>query len=146
EMLSIGIIGAGRVSTAHARSATALEQTRAAGVAEVDPERRERFAREYECPGFERYQELIEQPGIDAVVVALPHWLHAEVTIAALEAGKHVLLEKPMAMTVEECDRMIAAEERSGRKLMVGHSQHFFPVNLAVRALLETGEIGRIVM
>src|SRR5437763_1788313 len=109
-MLSIGVIGAGRVSTAHARSATALERTRVAGVAEVDAERRERFAREYECPGFERYEALLEQPDIGAVVVALPHWLHAAVTIAALEAGKHVLLEKPMAMTVAECDAMIAAE------------------------------------
>jgi phthalate 4,5-cis-dihydrodiol dehydrogenase len=145
-MLRIGIIGAGRVSTAHARAAQALARARLAAVAEVDAERRERFSREYGCPGFERYEEMLGRADVDAVVVALPHWLHAEVTITALDAGKHVLLEKPMAMTVAECDAMIAAEQRSGRKLMVGHSQHFFPVNLAVRQLLGSGELGRVVM
>jgi predicted dehydrogenase len=66
--------------------------------------------------------------------------------VDALQAGKHVLVEKPMAMSVAECDAILAAEQRSGRKLMVGHSQHFFPVNLAVSDLLASGGIGRIVM
>src|SRR5262249_36728304 len=59
--------------------------------------------------------------------------------------GKHVLIEKPMAMTVAECDAMIAAAERTGKTLMVAHSQHFFPVNEKVRALIAEGDVGRIV-
>ena len=113
-MLGIGIIGAGRVSRAHARSAQALGRTRVAGVAELDAGRRERFVGEHSCPGFERYEELLEQADVDAVVVALPHWLHERVTVDALRAGKHVLLEKPMAMTVAECDAILAAE-RGGK-------------------------------
>jgi predicted dehydrogenase len=145
-MLSIGIIGAGRVSRAHARSAQALGRTRVGGVAELDPERRERFATEYGCPAFERYEELLARPDVDAVVVALPHWLHKQITIDALQAGKHVLLEKPMAMSVAECDAILAAERTAGRKLMVGHSQHYFPVNLTVKSLLASGGIGRIIL
>jgi phthalate 4,5-cis-dihydrodiol dehydrogenase len=65
--------------------------------------------------------------------------------VAALNAGKHVLIEKPMAMTVAECDAMIAAAERAGKALMVAHSQHFFPVNEKIRAMIAEGEVGRIV-
>jgi phthalate 4,5-cis-dihydrodiol dehydrogenase len=145
-MIGIGIIGAGRISGAHARAAASLPQTRLAAVAEPDEERRAAFGARYGGTPFADTHEMLECPDVDAVVVALPHWLHAEVSCAALEAGKHVLLEKPMAMTVAECDAMIAAARRTGRKLMVGHSQHFFPVNQAAKALLDSGELGRIVM
>lgn len=145
-MVGIGIIGAGRVSGAHARPATALPQTRLVAVAEPDEARRAAFVERYGGTGYADYRELLEAKEVDAVVVALPHWLHAEATCAALSAGKHVLLEKPMAMTVEECDRIIAAARRANRKLMIGHSHHFFPVNLAVKALLTSGELGKIVM
>ena len=123
----------------------ALAGVRLTGCADVDPARLARFTERYPCPGFTSYEELIARPDVDAVVVALPHFLHCDATIAALQAGKHVLLEKPMAMTVAECDAMIAAADRTGKQLMVGHSQHFFPVNQAARALIAGGAIGRVV-
>lgn len=145
QTVRIGIIGTGRISGAHASAAQALAGVELAGCAEVDPARREKFTERFGCPGCASSEELLTRPDVDAVVVALPHFLHSDVTIAALQAGKHVLLEKPMAMTVAECDAMIAAAERTGRTLMVAHSQHFFPVNEAVRALLAGGAIGSIV-
>jgi phthalate 4,5-cis-dihydrodiol dehydrogenase len=144
-MIGIGVIGTGRISGAHARAAEALAGTRLAGCADVDPARLEKFTGRFPCPAFESYEELIARSDVDAVVVALPHWLHCDVTIACLQAGKHVLLEKPMAMTVAECDAMIEAADRTGKTLMVAHSQHFFPVNETARALIAAGEIGRIV-
>lgn len=144
-IIKIGIIGTGRVSGAHAAAAQALAGVQLAGCADVDPARLAKFTERFPCPGFASSEELIGRPGIDAVVVALPHFLHADVTIAALQAGKHVLLEKPMAMTVAECDAMIAAADRTGKQLMVAHSQQFFPVNQAARALIAAGAIGRIV-
>ena len=114
-MVRIGIIGAGRISGAHARAASASGEARLAGIAEVDAARRERAGSLYDCPVHAGAGALLEDGGVDAVVVALPHWLHCEVTVAALNAGKHVLVEKPMAMTVAECDEMIsAARARSG--------------------------------
>jgi predicted dehydrogenase len=145
-MIGIGIIGAGRVSGGHAQASRTLPQTRLVGVAEVDPERRAAFAARYEVPGYEQHRALLQAKDVDAVVVALPHWLHAEVACAALAAGKHVLVEKPMAMTVAECDAMLAAARSAGRKLMVGHHHHFTAVNRAAKALLDSGELGTIVM
>src|SRR5713226_1357709 len=141
-MVKLGIIGTGRVSAGHASAAQALAGVQLAGCADVDPARLAKFTERYPCPGFTSYEALIGRPDVEAVVVALPHFLHSDVTIAALHAGKHVLLEKPMAMTVAECDAMIAAAERTSKQLMVGHSQHFFPVNRAARAMIAAGEIG----
>lgn len=145
-MVGIGIIGAGRISGAHAQAARALPQTRLVAVAEPDEERRARFLERWGGTGFADYRALLDSPEVDAVVVALPHWLHGEVGCAALSAGKHVLLEKPMAMTVEECDALIAAGRRANRKVMVGHMHQFTPVNLAAKALLDSGELGEVVM
>ena len=145
-MIGIGIIGAGRICGAHAAAALALPETRLAGIAEIDAERLAKATERFGCPGFADYREMLASPDVDAVVIALPHWLHHEVSVAASDAGKHVLLEKPMAMTVAECDAMNAAADRSGARLMVAHSQHFFPVNLQARQLLADGVIGDVVM
>src|SRR4051812_888336 len=108
-MVRIGIIGAGRISGAHARAASALGETRLAAIAEVDAARGEGAATLYDCPIYPDAAALLDDPGVDAVVVALPHWLHCDVRVAALCPEKHVLVEKPMAMTVAECDEMITA-------------------------------------
>ena len=145
-MLGIGIIGAGRICGAHAAAAQALSETRLVSVSDVAPDRVGAAQERYGCRGHLDYREQLADLEIDAVVVGLPHWLHREVTIAALDAGKHVLLEKPMAMDVAECDAMIAAARSSGRTLMVGHSQHFFPVNLEAKRVLGSGAVGTVVM
>jgi phthalate 4,5-cis-dihydrodiol dehydrogenase len=145
-VLGIGIIGGGRISAAHASAALALPETRLVGIAEVDPARLVQATERYGGRGYADHRELLRDPEVEAVVIGLPHWLHRNVTVESLEAGKHVLLEKPMAMTVAECDSMLAAAQAAGKSLMVGHSQHYFPVNLAVKGLLERGEIGSLVL
>jgi predicted dehydrogenase len=140
------MIGGGRILPAHAMAARALPETRLIALAETDPERLATGKERFECKGYLDYRELLADSDVDAVAIALPHWLHLESTVAALQAGKHVLIEKPMAMSVEECDRMIAASQESGKTLMVAHSQHFFPVNLVARQLLADGAIGTPVM
>src|SRR5207302_3150931 len=127
---------------AHASAARALPETRLAAIAETDPERLAQVADRYVCKGYTDYREMLQDPEVDAVVVALPHWLHREATEDSLNAGRHVLLEKPMAMNVAECDAMISAARASGKTLMVAHSQHFFPVNVEARRILRDGGIG----
>ena len=90
------------------------------------------------------YREILVNPDVDAVLVCTPDNLHAEHAVAALEAGKHVFLEKPMAISIEECDAIIAAAERSGSKLYVGHNMRFFPVMQKMRELIDAGRIGRV--
>ena len=91
------------------------------------------------------WRELVGDPGIDAVVVATPNSLHAEQAIAFLEAGQHVLVEKPMAMDVAEADAMVAAAERSERVLMVAHCWRFHPDVIALRDRIAAGELGEVV-
>ena len=145
-MTGIGIIGGGRICGAHASSAAALPETRLVAIAEIDGERLAAATAKYGCRGYADYQEMLQDPEIDAVVVGLPHFLHREVTINSLNAGRHVLLEKPMAMDSAECDAMIQAADASGKVLMVAHSQQFFPSNQELSRLLRDGAIGNLVM
>jgi predicted dehydrogenase len=142
----IGIIGAGRICGAHATSANAVPETQLTAIADVDPTRVQDACEKWGGKAHIGYESLLADPDVDAVVIGLPHFLHRDVTIRALQAGKHVLLEKPMAMDTAECDAMIAAEQASGKVLMVAHSQHYFPVNLEVRRIVADGGIGNLVM
>ena len=92
-----------------------------------------------------RWEDLAEDPSIDAVVIATPNALHAPQAIACLRAGKHVLVEKPMARTVAECDAMIEAAHASGVLLMVGHCWRFHEKVRAVRGRIAKGELGSVV-
>ena len=93
-------------------------------------------------PVYRDYRELLRDPSIDAVDIVTPNHLHGEIGVAALEAGKDVLLEKPMAVTAAECDRLIAAAERSGRVLSIGHELRVSTQWAAIKAMLDAGEIG----
>ena len=88
------------------------------------------------------YRDLLRDPSIEAVDIVTPNHLHAEMGVAALEAGKDVLLEKPMAITVAECDRLVAAAERTGRVLSIGHELRLSTQWAAIKRMLDGGEIG----
>jgi phthalate 4,5-cis-dihydrodiol dehydrogenase len=145
-MLGIGVIGGGRICGAHATAAESVEETRLAAIAEIDPERLAKATERFGGRGYGEYRELLRDPQVDAVVVALPHFLHRQVTVECLEAGKHVLLEKPMAMDTAECDAMLRAAETADRTLMVAHIHHFFAANRELRRLVREGEIGAPVL
>jgi len=95
----------------------------------------------YDYAGFDR---IGDDPTVDAVFVVLPNGLHAEYTVRAFRAGKHVLCEKPMANTPEECEAMIRAGRDAGRRLMIAYRQRFEPHGLAARGLIEAGRLGRV--
>jgi predicted dehydrogenase len=139
-----GLIGAGDI--VRKRVAEALRDGRGSELVAVSRARAdlvERFAHEIGARrGHPNWRDLVGDPDVDAVYVATPVHLHAEQTIAAAEAGRHVLCEKPMAMDVAECDRMIAACRASGVRLGVAYYRRFYPVVARIAALLESGEIG----
>ena len=85
---------------------------------------------------------MLERDDVQLVMVALPNFLHEQATVDAASAGKHIFLEKPMADTLEECDRMLAAVERSGVQLLVAHSQRYFASTVRARELLQGGSLG----
>jgi len=90
------------------------------------------------------YKEILDRPEINVVMVSTPDFLHAEHAVAALEAGKTVFLEKPIATSIEDCDRILHAASRSSGRLYVGHNMRFFPVMRKMRELIQEGRIGRV--
>ncbi len=131
DALAIGVAGVGSLGRHHARVLAGLEGVRAAGVYDVQPARAAEVAAEFGVPLRGSLEELIESS--DAVVVATPTVAHREVAAAALGAGRHVLVEKPMAATLEEADDLIRCAAARGVVLQVGHIERFNP---AVEAAL----------
>ncbi len=114
-----------------------------------DPDKARRVAAEYGVPekgiyNYENYDSIRDNPDIDVVYVCLPVSMHAEYTIRAAKAGKHVLCEKPMAVSSAECEKMIAACKAAGRKLMIGYRCHFEAFNLEAVRRARAGEIGQL--
>jgi UDP-2-acetamido-3-amino-2,3-dideoxy-glucuronate N-acetyltransferase len=114
-----------------------------AAVADFDPSTAARIAGEHGC-SVKTLEEVISDPSIDAVALATPAGTHADLAIRALQAGKHVYVEKPLALNREDAERVIAAAARSGRVLMVGHLLQYHPIFVRVRELVEAGELGRL--
>jgi predicted dehydrogenase len=140
-----GLIGAGDI--VRRRVAPALIDSPACDIVAVSrgrPELAAAFAADIGARRwYSHWQELVADPDVDCVYVATPVDVHAAQTIAAAEAGKHVLCEKPMAMSTAECDRMIAACRAHHVRLGIAYYRHFYPVILRVKALLESGDIGQ---
>ena len=144
DVVRWGLVGAGDI--ARKRVAAALRDAPGSTLTAVSRARAELAASFAKAFGAERWharwEDLVGDSGIDAVYIATPVHLHAAQAIAAADAGKHVLCEKPMAMDVAECDRMIAACRANHVTLGVAYYRHFYPAVARLRALLEAGEIG----
>lgn len=123
-------------------------QSRLAAVVSGDPAKARRVAAEHGLPdsavySYATFDTIRDNPDIDIVYVCLPNAMHADYTIRAARAGKHVMCEKPMAVSVAECEAMIAACKQAGRKLMIGYRCHFEPTNVAAMRLARAGAAGR---
>ncbi len=142
-MLRIAVLGAGFMGGTHARAFARLPDVRVVGVSSRAAEKAEALAAEVGAQAVTDAMALVHDPVVDAVSITLPTHLHQEYAIAALEAGKHVFVEKPMGLTVAECDAMIAAARKSGKLLMVAHVLRFWPDYVALKKFLDTGELGK---
>jgi predicted dehydrogenase len=144
--LRIGILGAARVATyAMIAVAKEVDGVEVAGVAARDPARAQAYAETHDIHTvFADYYALIAAPDIDAVYNALPPNLHARWSIAALDAGKPVLCEKPFALTVTDVEAMVAAEMRSGQLLMEAQHTYYHPRHARIRDIVQSGMLGKI--
>jgi predicted dehydrogenase len=142
--LRFGILGAARIAPmALVRPARRVPGATVLAVAARDPERARRFAARHGIPRVHpSYEALLADPEVEAIYNPLPNALHAVWTIRALEAGKHVLCEKPFAATVAEAEAMAAAAARAGRVLMEAFHYRYHPLFARVQAILAAGEIG----
>ena len=144
--LRFGIIGC-KMGLSHALGLRACNRGRLVAICDTNEEI---LTRAMETLGLEAencysdYNDLLKRDDIDVVIVATPDFLHLEHVVATLEAGKHVLCEKPMAMTIEECKEMIEASERTGKKLMVGQICRYAPGFMKAKEIIDRGDIGEL--
>jgi predicted dehydrogenase len=140
--LGIGIVGLGAIGAQHVRAAQLSSVGRLVAVCDVDAEARARVAGGTRVKACLQVDELLEDDDVNVVLVCLPHDLHAPIAGRALKAGKHVLVEKPLALTVAECDELIRAAEANGVSLGVSHNELFYPPHERAKVLLDSGELG----
>lgn len=157
-MLRLGIVGFGFMGRMHFRCWNARKDAQVVAVCDANPNIKEDTHRavgnidgaagDIDFAGIELFtdfDQMIAKAGLDAISLTLPTYLHAEFSERALSRGVHVLCEKPMALTVSDCERMIAAAHKSGKILQIGHCLRFWPEYVKAKELVDSGQYGKVV-
>ena len=140
----IGLIGCGNISVSHIHALQQTENAELRCVCDIRPERMERAAAGTDAGMESDWRRLIRRDDIDAVHICTPHYLHAQMAIEALRAGKHVLCEKPMAISAAEARLMAETARETGRKLTICYQNRHNSANLRMREIILSGEAGRL--
>ena len=144
KVLSVGIIGTGGIAQSHLQAIQQLDNIKVVATMDVDESRAKAAADKYGGRAYTKLEDLLNDPNVEGVHVCTPHSFHGEQVVAAARAGKHVIVEKPMALTLQECDAMIQASEKAGKILMVGQVMRYYPVNHTIKKLIAEGAIGKV--
>ncbi len=144
EKIGFGVIGTGTWGELHCRVYSTTQGAELAGVADLVPEKAESVAQAYGALHYTDYRDLLANDLIKAVSITTPDFAHADIAVAAAEAGKHILVEKPLATTVQDCERIIAAARASGVKLMVDFHNRWSPPFYKAWESIRRGEIGEV--
>ena len=148
KRLKVGIIGCGGIANGkHLPSLKAINRVDLVAFCDLIEEKAIKAAKEYGTPDakvYTDYQELLKDESIDVVHVLTPNRMHAQISIDALHAGKHVMCEKPMAKTAEDARRMVAAAKESGKKLTIGYQHRHKPETQYLKQVIDSGELGDI--
>jgi phthalate 4,5-cis-dihydrodiol dehydrogenase len=142
--LGLGIVGLGMAGAVMVHAAAAHPDFVIRGAADLLPKPREAFTKDHNARSYEEVKMLVRDPAVQVVYIATPHQFHAAHAVLAAEHGKHIILEKPMALTLEDCDAIIAAVERHKVHLIVGHTHAFDPAVRQMRDIIVRGELGRL--
>lgn len=147
-MIRFAIVGCGRIAKRHAEllGTGQIQGASLAAVCDTVPERARAFADRFKVPGFTTIEELLAQPDIDVITVLTPSGMHADLAVQAARSGRHVVVEKPMALTLEDADRMIAAADAAGVRLFVVKQNRFNVPVVKAREALEAGRLGQLVL
>ncbi len=144
--IGLGIAGLGMAGAVMVQAAAAHQGYVLRAAADPHAGPRQAFARDFNARAYADVAELVADPSVEVVYVATPHQFHAPHAILAAEHGKHVILEKPMALTLQECDAIIAAAERNKVQLIVGHTHAYDPAIRVMRMLIASGAMGKLGM
>jgi UDP-N-acetyl-2-amino-2-deoxyglucuronate dehydrogenase len=144
QRLRFGILGCGVIGPHHARAIAGIDGAELVAVADIVPELAEKLAGEYDCGSYTSLERMLSETDLDAVCVCTPSGMHAKDAIVALEAGKHVVIEKPVDVTLKAADRLIEVQRATGREVAVVSQHRFDPATLAVHEAVSRGDFGRL--
>lgn len=145
-MIHIGIVGCGRIAQErHIPEYKENENVVLYGFYDMNQERANQLSERFGGKTYTSYEELLNDPVIDAISVCVANSVHAEITIKALNAGKHVLCEKPMAVTYEECQAMVDAAKKNHRYLMIDQNQRLAKAHVEAKRMIDEGKIGKVI-
>jgi UDP-N-acetylglucosamine 3-dehydrogenase len=142
-MIRICLLGAGFMGTTHARAYTQIPDTQVVAIIGKNPERAKQLANEIGSRVSQDFEQILSDPTVDVVDITLPTPLHPEFAVQALNAGKHVILEKPIALSLPEADVILEAASRSEKFLMVAHVIRFWPEYMALQEIIQSRRIGK---
>ena len=140
------IVGTGMISRYHAQAIAAIPDARLVGCFNHNLERAKPFAEEFGCQAYSSLDEMLANPDVQVVTICTPSGAHLEPALAAAKAGKHLLVEKPLEITLERCDAIISACEQAGTLLGSILPSRFSPANIALKKAIETGRFGRLTL
>jgi phthalate 4,5-cis-dihydrodiol dehydrogenase len=146
EPLRLGIAGLGLAGAFMIRAGAIHPHIRLSAGMDPLPRPRDAFARQFDAKVYADFGDLCRDDAVEAIYIASPHQFHAVQAVTAMEHGKHVLVEKPLALTLADCDKVIDAAQRTGRTLIVGHTHAFDPNVREMARIIEAGELGRLGM
>ena len=145
--LRFGLIGCGGVGPTHAGALLRIEEAELVATADVIKERAQDLAGKLSLTkAYDSDEALLADPDIDVVCICTPSGMHADHAVRAMHAGKHVVVEKPMEITLEACDRMIDAANETGKKLTVISQHRFDPATIQVKEAIDSGKLGKIIL
>jgi predicted dehydrogenase len=140
--LGVGVAGLGEIGVHHVRAVQSSSAGRLAAICDLDSDARQRVGKDTGAEAFGDVEDLLKDDAVNVVSVCLPHNLHASVVEAALRAGKHCFVEKPLATTVAECDQLIKLAEERELALGVSHNELFYPPHARAKRLIDSGDLG----
>lgn len=144
--IHLGLVGLGGATNQILPSLRCHPDVRIVAAADLRAEARERFSSAFGAPAYSEVERLCRDPRVDTVYIATPHQWHKQHAMTAAAAGKHIIVEKPMALTIEDCEAMTQAAARNGVHLMVGHTHSFDPPVRRMREVIRSGELGPLAM
>ncbi|WP_168122863.1 Gfo/Idh/MocA family oxidoreductase [Paenibacillus sp. HB172176] len=140
--MKVAVLGCGGLGGVHAAAYAAMDEVELTGLCDSNRETAEALSRKTGAPAFESFEQMLEEIECEAVSIALPSFLHKEFTLLAAKARKHIICEKPIALTLEDASEMIACCEEHGVKLFIGHVVRFFPDYVDLKQAIDNGAIG----
>ncbi len=144
QRINVGIIGCGNISHTHIRAYQKIKEVQVVACADIDQDRGKNFSKKYKLTYFENYLSLLADERIELVSICTPHYLHKEMVIGALNAGKNVLCEKPLAITVSEAEEILTVVHETGKNFGVCYQNRFNESSLQLKHLLAEKKFGQL--